>query len=334
MKNLALVLLAMLSFMPNFSAQDMSITDIKAPIIEPAKESAHPQWKKVWFAKLRKVSPRVSYGIGTFESSMRYKVPDLQNALIGAGNDLDNKYRWIPWNQIELQPTDPYRTKTLRKSGNFYFTGGINLPVFFLDIEAGVGRFSEPLLTVKEIFPLGETVSKEGFGELLLKRVTTPSKRGTLNMRLGIEAERVLPDHLLPRLEYGPFAIGIDAGAYYLLGADFSYRVGFEVVGEEAYEKITGVFDPIPLVPNNIKEEAITALLGHIESRIPAYPWAPAFQGYGLKGQVYLDIGKGLRIAGTYTHEKAFGLKLKGEWLNPGPQIWRNFFTIGIESKR
>ncbi|MEM6800934.1 MAG: hypothetical protein AAF696_05990 [Bacteroidota bacterium] len=314
----------------------MSITEKKAPIETPQLEqtvSAH--WKKAYFAKLRKVSPRVSYGIGSFESRIRYRVPDIQNALIGAANDLDNQYRWIPWNQLELQPEDPYRTKSLKKSGNFYFTGGINLPLFFLDIEAGVGRFSEPLITLDEIFPLGESLSQEGFASLLLKRITTPSTKGSINFRLGLELERVLPDHLLPRLSFKHFAIGIDAGAYYLIGADFSYRVGFEVLGEETLAKIENVFEPIPFVPAETKRKAATALLGQIESRIPAYPWAPAFQGYGLKGQIYLDIGKGLRIAGTYTHEKSFGLNLKSaEWLNQGPEIWRSFFTLGIESKR
>lgn len=327
--------MAMLTCTSLLKAQDRSITESKSPVIEPLeKKEVKAYWKKAYFAKLRKVSPRVSYGIGNFEASMRYRVPDVQGILAETANDLDSKYRWVPWNKIEIEPSEPFRTKTLKKSGNFFLTTGINLPLFFVDVEAGVGRFSEPLLTVSEVFPLSESVSSEGFGNLLIKRVTTPTAKASVNLRVGLELERVLPDHLLPRLEFGMFAAGVDVGAYYLIGADFSYRAGFEVLGDEILEKIESAFDPIPIISDQAKKDAAYAILGHMESRTPAYLWVPAFQGYGLKGQVYLDIGQGLRIAGTYTHEKSFGLKLKNtDWLKQGPQIWRNFFTLGIESK-
>lgn len=330
-----IVLMVLVLCTPKIKAQDSSTTEYKAPILAPIQqEETQAYWKKAYFAKLRKVSPRVSYGIGNFEASMRYEVPDVRQALTETANDLESKYRWIPWNKIDVQASEPFRTKTLKKTGNFFLTTGINLPIFFVDVEAGVGRFSEPLLTVSEVFPLRESVSSAGFGELLIKRVTTPTTKGSLNLRAGVELERVLPDHLLPRLTFGMFAAGIDVGAYYLIGADFSYRTGFEVLGDEILEKIENVFAPIPLVPDQTKKDAANAILGHMEARVPAYLWVPAFQGYGLKGQVYLDIGQGLRIAGTYTHEKSFGLKLKStDWLKQGPQIWRNFFTLGVESK-
>lgn len=329
------LLLAMLTCTSILQAQDRSITESKSPVIEPLdKEEVKAYWKKAYFAKLRKVSPRVSYGIGNFEASMRYKVPDVQQILAETANDLDSKYRWIPWNKIDVEPADPFRTKTLKKSGNFFLTTGLNLPIFFVDVEAGVGRFSEPLLTVSEVFPIRESVSSEGFGKLMLKRVTTPTTKGSVNLRVGVELERVLPDHLLPRLKFGMFAAGIDVGAYYLIGADFSYRAGFEVLGEEILGKIENALAPVPIISAQAKKDAANAILGHMESRTPAYLWVPAFQGYGLKGQVYFDIGQGLRIAGTYTQEKSFGLQLKGtDWLKQGPQIWRNFFTLGIESK-
>ena len=297
-------------------------------------ESERPEWKTRYIKKLTQVSPRVHYGIGNYFARMNYEVPNIDFAVSSAINDLKSKYPWAPWNKVSVQPDATVRDKMNDQKGKFFTTAGINLPIIFIDIEASVGRYSQPLVTLKEVWPPWKKAGEEGYSALLAKRITTPRAKAAVTGRAGIELERLLPDHLIPRFQFGPAALGMDMSTYYVISADFSYRIGLESIAPDAAKQIQKVFDPVPLISDEKKHEAAQALVGHIESKIPSYFWAPAMHGMGVSGKVYLDIGRRFRFAVNYHHEAMKGMKInQAEWLEPGPHIWTRFITFGIQSK-
>ncbi|RMG29373.1 MAG: hypothetical protein D6730_04000 [Bacteroidetes bacterium] len=303
-----------------------------AALLAPPARDAH--WKRAWLKKLLQVSPRVNYGVGTFRASMAYHVPDLGASVSRAANELRGRFPWVPWSEVQLDFGDTYRQRQLQKPWKFFGTVGINLPLIFLDVETGSGRFSEPFITAAEVWPPWTLFRMDEVMNLLLKRVTTPEAKGALSLRAGVELERLLPDHWRPRLSFGPFATGIDVQAYYLLGLDFSYRVGLEVIDPRAVAHLQAAFDPIPFVPQKAKEEAAAAIVGHVEASLPTYFWAPATHGWGIGAEAFLDIGKKVRFHASYFHEQSQGMRLQAaDWLLQGPGIQRQFFTIGITTQ-
>ena len=297
-------------------------------------EQAKPEWKNHYFKKLLQVSPRVHYGFGNYGSRMSYEVPNIEFAVRSAINELKDKYPWAPWKNVSIQPDANIRERINEQRGKFFTTAGINLPLIYIDIEASVGRYSQPLVTMKEVWPPWKKVGEEGYGDLVAKRITTPRAKAAVTGRIGIELERLLPDHLSPRFQFGPVALGLDMSTYYVISADFSYRIGMESIAPDANTQIQKVFEPVPIISDEKKQEAAQALVGHIESKLPSYFWAPAMHGIGVSGKGYLDIGKRFRFAVNYHHEAMKGMKInQAEWLEPGPPVWTHFITFGIQSK-
>ncbi|MEL6671357.1 MAG: hypothetical protein AAFR61_04170 [Bacteroidota bacterium] len=298
------------------------------------KKKGPKGWKIGYMKKLMRVSARVSYGIGQFESYMSYELPDISEDVNAVAQQLGATYAWVPWDKVQLQPTNLKREKSQRNLGQFYSNTGINLPIFFLDVETSIGRFSEPLIQFDEVWPPWKKANKEDMAYLLIKRAINPDAKGMINLKIGLESERLLPDHLQPRIRFGDVQVGLDVMAYYLIGADLSYNVGLEVINGNAQEHLMDVFEGVPLITNRMKEDAAQAIISQVESRLPSYFWPPALQGFGLGGKVYVDVGKRFRLAARYQSERTQGIKLETpEYSLQGPTVYRHFFSIGIESQ-
>ena len=298
-RNISLTLLGwVLLGLSVIQAQTAQMESIQQPdtLKKIKTEKEKPEWKTRYIKKLTQVSPRVHYGWGNYTTRMSYQVPDIDFAVSSAINELKNKYPWAPWKKVSIQPDAEFREKINEQKGKFFTSAGINLPLIFIDIEASVGRYSQPIITMEEVWPVWKKVGEQSYSELLEKRVTTPRAKASLTGRIGIELERLLPDHLQPRFQFGPIALGLDMSTYYVMSADFSYRVGLEAIAPDAAAQVQKVFEPVPIVSEEKKREAAVALVGHIESKIPSYFWAPAMHGIGISGKGYLDIGKAFSI--------------------------------------
>lgn len=281
-----------------------------------------------------KISPRVHYGTGFYQSAMTYQIPDITGSLEAAKTELHQDFPWVPWNKIDLQPYHTEKERALRKHGQFFGRAGLNLPLVFVDVEGGVGMFSESHITAEDATPLGKLFSEEKLKEIVIRQMTNPRPKGALTVRTGLELQRILPDQWLPRVRFGPFAAGLDGAGYFIFGTDMSYKTGVEIIDPAAREHLEELFDPIPLIPAKIKTEAANAIVTQVEAKIPTYFWPPALKGYGLSGKAYLDIGKSLRLSATYQYESLRGISFSGEeWLGEGPQVIRTFYSFGIESQ-
>ena len=293
-----------------------------------------PSWKKAYLNKLTRVSLRVPYGLVSQESYMQYKVPDVTNALESAANELKSEYPWVPWGEISWDMGDPYRERRVSTQSQFFIRAGLNLPVIFVEIEGGAGRFSRAFLRPKDVLPPWKILDEQELTHLVTRRITTPKAKGAVTARVGVDLERITPDHLLPRLEFGNVAVGLDLSAYYLIGADFSYQVGLEIVDPNAADHLEGLFSRVPLISQNTKRQAAEAIVGHVESSMITYFWPPALQGFGFSGKAYIDLGQRLRIAARYHRERARGLRLKtNDWLFQGPVVNTQFLSFGIETQ-
>ena len=323
---------------PLFSIPDTAFISQHEKTNDQPTSSLHiplrPSWKKAYLEKLTRISVRVPYGITSQQSEMTYKVPDVSHALADAANELKSEYPWVPWGEINWDTGDPYRTRNVSTQGQFFIRAGLNLPIIFVEIEGGAGRFSKPFLRPRDVLPPWKIFQSDELTELVTRRVTTPKAQGAVTARIGVDMERIVPDHLLPRLEFGDFALGMDFSAYYLLGADFSYRVGLEIIDPSAVDHLEGLFSRVPLVSANTKRKAAEAIVGHVESGMISYFWPPALSGFGFSGKAYLDIGQRLRIAARYHRERARGIQFKTQdWLFRGPQVRTQFLSIGIETQ-
>lgn len=296
---------------------------------------AHKLWNKVYLRKLIQVSPRVHYGFGNFQSTMSYRVPNLEAEIAEVANNLRTRFPWVPWKDITLgEEGDILRTRTMEKKGQFFGTVGLNIPIFFLDLEMGSGRFSESLFTTNEVWPPNKLFKMEEMISLMIKRASMPDAKASMTLRVGMELERLLPNPWRPRLTYKLVSAGLDVEGYFLIGGDFSYRPGIEVIDPNAVEHLKGLFSGIPIVPDNAKSEAAELIVRQVESSLPTYFWIPGLRGFGLKGEAFIDIGHRLRINVNYHHEWAKGLKIKkAEWLQEGPSIERTFLSIGITTQ-
>ncbi|MEM7367501.1 MAG: hypothetical protein AAF587_02800 [Bacteroidota bacterium] len=303
-------------------------------ILKEKPATALSSTKAIYMRKLLQVSPRISYGVGSFKSTMTYDLPNLSNALGNTVNNLQEKYPWVPWKQVTVIPTEGTRTRTVRQQGKFFGTVGMNLPVVFVEIEAGGGRFTQPALTLKDLWPPNELFQLERLTSLMVDRVTQSKPQRAANLRIGIDAERLIPAAYLPRKEFKRTAIGLDASAYYLLGVDLSYKSGIELLGEHAAEKMVESFGSIPLVSETVKMQAAQSMIRQIEQSLPAYLWPPAMQGFGLVGKAYWDLGTHTRIVLQYHFEHTKGLSFTdGDFLQQGPALRRTFLTFGITTQ-
>lgn len=290
--------------------------------------------KAEYMRRLLKISPRIHYGVGNFRSSMTYDLPNLSNALGNTVNSLKEKYPWVPWKQVSVIPQEGTRTRTVRQQGKFFGTVGINLPVIFLEMEAGGGRFTQPAITFSDVWPPRELFQLEQLTNIMVERITQSKPQRTATLRVGVDAERLIPMAYLPRMEFKRAAIGLDASAYYLLGVDMSYRSGIELLGENAEEKLVESFGSIPLVSETVKMQAAQSIIRQMENSLPSYLWPPAMQGFGLVGKAYIDLGQDTRISLQYHLERSKGLSFtKGEFLQQGPALNRTFLTFGITTQ-
>ncbi|MDX2247151.1 MAG: hypothetical protein SF052_10265 [Bacteroidia bacterium] len=304
------------------------------PVVEESLVADKQVVGKVYLKKLLRVSPRVHYGIGFYESAMTYTLPDLNVGLDAVKAELKPDLPWVPWEKIDLSPYNTTKERALRKHGQFFGRAGINLPLFFIDVEGGIGMFSESLVEAGDVVPVNEFFSEENLKDLIVRQVTSPRPKGALTARMGMELSRVLPDPWLPRVKFGPVAMGLDASGYYLFGTDMSYQAGLELIDPEAVTNLELLFDPIPLIPAKVKTEAAETIITRVESKLPAYFWPPALTGYGLSGKVYVDVGKSLRFSACYHYEKTKGISFESsEWLGQGPRVIRTFYSFGIESQ-
>ncbi|MEZ4776526.1 MAG: hypothetical protein R3D00_25345 [Bacteroidia bacterium] len=305
------------------------------PILSEESTVADQQiWGKAYRKKLLRVSPRVHYGTGFYKSAMTYTLPDLNAGLDVVKAELKPTLPWVPWEKIDLTPYNTTKERALRKQGQFFGRAGINLPLFFIDVEGGIGMFSESMVEVGDVVPVKQFFNEQNLKELILKQVTTPRPKGALTARMGMELSRVLPDPWLPRVRFGQVAMGVDASGYYMFGTDMSYQAGLELIAPEAVTNLELLFDPIPLIPAKAKTEAAQTIIARVESKLPAYFWPPALTGYGLSGKVYVDVGRSLRFSACYHYEKARGISFESsEWLGQGPRVIRTFYSFGIESQ-
>ena len=314
-------------------------TILQAPPVSPiavaGTNEAQKASRKAYLRKLLSISPRISYGVGFDRSVMNYNLPTLTPYIESAREKLNLQYSWIPWNKINLSPINTNREKELIKKGKMSATAGINLPVIFIDVEAGAGRFSNALLAFRDVFPPWKLFNKEEtFRNLLLKRVSTPETQTAFTIKTGIELERVLPQRWQPNLDFGKIDMGLDGSFYYVLSYDDSYRVGLEAIDPNAQKRLEDLFEPVALIPHTVKEKAAQAIIGHVESSLPSYFWMPAMHGFGYSGKVYIDFGKRVRIAARYHREKTKGIQVtNSDWLFTGPTVKRSFFTVSLETQ-
>ncbi|MEZ4827959.1 MAG: hypothetical protein R3C61_17000 [Bacteroidia bacterium] len=326
------------------SSPNLTPVSIEIPAVAPVEEQPQAEaefpdetnhdWLKAYRKKLLRVSPRVHYGTGFYHSAMTYNLPDLNAGLDVVKAELKPTLPWVPWEKIDLSPYNTTQERALRKHGQFFGRAGINLPLFFIDVEGGIGMFNEASVEAGDVLKAKKFFSEENLKQLIVKQVTSPRPKGALTARVGMELSRVIPDPWLPRVKMGPVTAGLDASGYYLFGTDMSYQAGLELISPEAVNSLELLFDPIPLIPAKTKTEAAQTIVSRIESKIPAYFWPPALTGYGLSGKLYVDVGKSLRFSACYHFEKARGISFESsEWLGQGPRVIRTFYSFGIESQ-
>ena len=314
-------------------------TILQAPPVSPiavaGTNEAKKASRKAYLRKLLSVSPRISYGVGFDRSAMNYNLPNLAPFIESAKEKLNLQYSWIPWNQVDISPINTNRERELVKNGKMSATAGINLPVIFIDVEAGAGRFSNALLAFKDVFPPWKLFNKvETFENIMLKRVTTPETQTAFTLKAGVELERILPQRWQPNIDFGKIDMGLDGSFYYVISYDDSYRIGLEAIDPNAQERLEHVFESVPLIPHTIKEKAAQSIIGHVESSLPSYFWLPAMHGFGYSGKVYVDFGKRVRIAARYHREKTKGIQpTNADWFFTGPTVKRSFFTVSLETQ-
>lgn len=304
----------------------------KPTTIKKATAKAEKQVKaernKAYKKKLLQVSPRVQFGVGNYYATMTYEVPNLGAEIASMTNDLKDQFPWVPWKNVTIEQGPLERTRSMQKNGELYGIYGMNLPAVFVDLEIGPGRFS------RAAFGLGDILGKGSLGETVADQVTAPRTKRSYTLKLGAEVGRLLPDHLQPELDFGPVQIGVDGSLYYLIGVDFSYRIGTEIIDPSATTHLEEIFAPVPIISDRAKKDAAETIIGHIESGLPSYFWAPAFKGYGYTAKAYINIGERLRITGGYNFERSKGMTFdEAEWLQGGPIVKRKFYTFGIETQ-
>ena len=302
-------------------------TSIKKATVK-AEKQVKKERMKAYKRKLLQVSPRVQFGIGNYFSTMTYETPNLGAEITHLTNDLKADFPWVPWKNVSIEQGPSTRTRTMQKNGEFYGIVGMNLPGIFVDMEIGPGRFS------RASFSAGDLFGEGNLAETVAGQIIAPETKRSFTMKIGADVGRVLPDHLLPELDFGPVDVGIDGSAYYLMGVDFSYRVGTEIIDPSATEHLEEIFEPVPIISDRAKKEAAETIIGHIESNLPTYFWAPAFKGYGYSIKAYIDIGERLRITGGYNFERAKGMSFEdADWLQAGPIVKRRFYSFGISTQ-
>lgn len=328
MKKLSIILLLIGSLgLNSLYAQKISK---KAEKVEQKRRAQ----KMKYFYKLLSVSPRADFGIGFHHSRMTYQIPSLNNQVQEVQNELKGQYPWVPWKDVEIENGNPERTRSLRKGGEFYFTGGLNLPVIFIEVEAGIGKFSDPFLTIDKVFPPWKLTKKDEIEDILVDRILSTDPKASFNLRIGGELERLLPEYWQPRMKVGFVEIGLDASAYFTLGFDMSYRPGVELIAPEATNSLESAFQPIPVISDNMKSDAARAIINRIEQKIPTYLWAPASRGYGIGTEAYVNLGRSMRLSIHYRHERSRGLRLNElNWMMRGPKLKRDYLTIGIHTR-
>lgn len=313
------------------SRKQMPVTQQGAEIPSGTHQSSS---RAVYMSKLLQVSPRIHFGIGSFQSTMTYNMPDLSELVDNSLGSLQNTYPWVPWKNISVAPEAGTRTRMQQQAGKFFGTFGLNLPFIFMDLEVGAGRFAQPTLTFGDIWPPGELFRLQQLTNLVIDRITASKPKRSATLRIGIEGERLIPEAMLPRVEFKNMALGLDISLYSLLGVDMSYRPGAEMMGENAAESLENSFASIPLVGDETKRLAAEAIMAQIEESLPLYLWIPAMKGIGFSAKAYLDLGAHTRFVLQYHQENSKGLKVSNEdWLQSGPALKRTFFTFGISTQ-
>lgn len=315
-------------------------TPVATPVLEPlspipTEADRRITRRKAYVNKLTRFSVRAAYGFGQYRSTMQYELPNLEATVAEAVNSLQSQYAWVPWGQVEVPTTAPQRERVLNKRGQFRIAAGLNVPLGFIEIEAGPGRFSESAYSLQDVWPPWQGLDMTRAGELMMQRVATPEAKTSMTLRMGTELERLLPEHLLPKLRLGKkLAMGFDASAYYLTGTDLSYRTGVELLDPHAVDHLQDLFDPIPLIPKATKTQAAEAIVAHVESSLPGYFWLPALRGYGLGAKAYVNLNPRLRFAARYQFERSQGLRLEStDWMPRGPVVSTTSFSFGIETQ-
>jgi hypothetical protein len=304
---------------------------LSAPLAVKGINQKNDMRKKAYLKKILSVSPRVSYGIAFERSYMSYQVPMLDNYLSNSLNLIANQFPWISANKLTLPPSDPNREREMTKNGKMMATVGLNIPVAFIEVEAGAGRFSDPLLTFRDVLPPWNGF---GPGENIGTKINGPGTQTALSVRLGIELERILPDRWKPELNLGSVKMGLGGNIYFLASYDASYRVGAELMGNDIEQRLQNLFTPMNFIPQNSKDQAVDKIITHFESTLPAYFWVPVMRGVGYTGKGYVDIGSRLRISARYHLERTRGVSpANAEWLLKGPNVKRSFFTISLETQ-
>ncbi|MEM7657655.1 MAG: hypothetical protein AAF399_16105 [Bacteroidota bacterium] len=283
--------------------------------------------------QLLQISPRFQYGIGSYWANMTYPQPDLTVPVDNALSSLQGRFPWVPWSELDLVEGDPMpRERKFQTHGKFFGVAGVNLPVIFIELEAGSGRFQQPQLSLGDFWPISQGFSLRNLGELMVERVSKgkPSN-GAATLRIGVDLERLLPEHKQLKWQRNRLALGLDASVYYFGGVDLSYRPGVELLNQDFAEKVEALLDPIPLVSATKKAEASEAITQQIDQHLPAYFWVPALRGVGFIGRTYLDVGRFFRFQVAFHYERGRGLKLpNSEWLQAGPVVNRRFLTLSV----
>lgn len=291
--------------------------------------------RKAYINKLSRVSVRAAYGFSSARSTMNYELPNLEATVANAANALKNQYAWVPWGQVDVPVGAPQRQRELNKNGQFFISAGLNIPLGFIEVEAGPGRFSQSAFALSDFMPPWEGLDMARTGELMMQRVASPEAKTAMTFRIGSELERLLPEHLLPKIRIGKsMSIGFDVSGYYLTSTDLSYRVGVEILDPQAVPHLEDLFSPIPLISDNTKTQAATAIVSHVESSLPTYFWLPALKGYGLGAKAYINLNHRLRFAARYHYEQTRGVQLEAtDWMPRGPIVKTTFLSFGLETQ-
>lgn len=291
--------------------------------------------RKAYINKLSRVSVRAAYGFSSARSTMNYELPNLEATVASAANSLKSQYAWVPWGQVDVPVGAPQRQRELNKNGQFFISAGLNIPLGFIEVEAGPGRFSQSAFALSDFMPPWKGLDMARTGELMMQRVASPEAKTAMTFRIGSELERLLPEHLLPKIRLGQsMSIGFDVSGYYLTSTDMSYRVGVEILDPQAVPHLEDLFSPIPLISDNTKTQAATAIVSHVESSLPTYFWLPALKGYGFGAKAYINLNHRLRFAARYHYEQTRGVRLEAtDWMPRGPVVKTTFLSFGLETQ-
>ncbi|MEZ4851994.1 MAG: hypothetical protein R3B93_26005 [Bacteroidia bacterium] len=290
--------------------------------------------KKAYLKQLLSVSPRVSYGVSFERAYMSYQVPMIDQYLKDGLDAVIDQFPWIRSDKVTLKPSDPNREREMIKRGRMTAVAGLNLPVIFVDVEAGAGRFGESLITFKDVIPPWKLFNSNSAREMLLDKVSGAGSQTAVSLKAGLELERILPDRWKPELNYGNVKMGLGGTFYFLASYDESYRVGAEIIAPDTRQQLVNLFEPFSFIPQNAKDDAVDKIINHVETSLPAYFWIPVMRGIGYSGKAYLDLGSRLRISARYHRERTRGLQPTNvEWLLSGPAVKRSFFAISIETQ-